>query len=124
MKYSYTTLLVKNMEESISFYMDVLGFEVLSRFNAMPGLEIAFLATGETQIELVMNTESKNAVVGDAVSLGFEVDSLDDALAMVRGKNIPIHSGPFVHPNVKFFFIQDPNGLKIQLKENFPPSRL
>ena len=38
-------------------YMDVLGFEVLSRFNAMPVLRL--LGDGETQIELVMNTESK-----------------------------------------------------------------
>jgi lactoylglutathione lyase len=84
----------------------------------MPGLEIAFLATGETQIELVSNAESANAVVGDAVSWGFEVDSLDAALEMIREKNIKLHSGPFIHPNVKYFFITDPNGLKIQLKES------
>jgi lactoylglutathione lyase len=118
MKFCWSTLLVKNMEESLSFYRDVIGLEVVTRFNAMPGLEIAFLGTGETQIELVCNAESANAVVGDAVSWGFDVASLDDALAMVKERNIPLHSGPFVHPNVKYFFIQDPNGLKIQLKQS------
>jgi lactoylglutathione lyase len=117
MKYSYSTLLVKDMDASLRFYQDVLGLEVVSRFNAMAGLEIAFLATGETQIELVCNAESHNASVGDAVSWGFEVESLDDALAMVKEKHIPVLSGPFIHPNVKYFFIQDPDGLKIELKE-------
>lgn len=123
MKFCWSTLLVKNMEESLRFYQEVIGLEVVSRFNAMPGLEIAFLGTGETQIELVCNEQSRSAVVGDAVSWGVEVDSLDVALTLVKEKGIPIHSGPFIHPNVKFFFILDPNGLKIQLKQSSPPAR-
>ena len=117
MKYCWSTVLVKDMEASVSFYRDVLGLNVAARFKAMPGLEIAFLETGETQIELVCNAEAVSAAVGDAVSFGFVVDSMEEALRMVREKNIPIHSGPFIHPNVKYFFVQDPDGLKIQLKE-------
>jgi lactoylglutathione lyase len=117
MKFCWSTLLVKNMEESLAFYTEIIGLEISTRFNAMPGLEIAFLGSGDTLIELVCNAEARNAVVGDAVSWGFDVDSLDDALKMVREKGIPIHSGPVVHPNVKYFFILDPNGMKIQLKE-------
>jgi lactoylglutathione lyase len=116
-KYKWSTLLVKDMEESLSFYRDVLGLRVAGRESVMPGLEIAFLDTGETQIELVMSADGANAVAGDAVSWGFEVDSLDDVLKRVAEKHIPLLSGPFLHPNVKFFFIQDPNGLKIELKE-------
>jgi lactoylglutathione lyase len=105
------------MDESLKFYTEVIGLKLVDRFTAMPGLEIAFLGTGETLIELVCNAESQNAAVGDAVSWGFDVESLDEALKMVREKGIPIHSGPVVHPNVKYFFILDPNGMKIQLKE-------
>lgn len=118
MKYCWSTILVRDMEASVTFYRDVIGLKVAARLSPMPGLEIAFLGTGDTQIELVANAESANAVTGDAVSFGFEVESMDDALKMVRERNIPIHSGPFIHPNVKYFFIQDPNGLKIQLKES------
>ncbi len=117
MKFCWTTLLVKDMEASLKFYQDIIGLEVAARFSPMPGMELAFLDAGETQIELVYNAESTNAVVGDAVSYGFDVPSLDEALKMVKENNIPIYSGPVVHPTVKFFFIQDPNGLKIQLKE-------
>ncbi len=118
MKFCWTTLLVKNLEESLKFYTEVIGLEIASRFSPVPGTEIAFLGKGETQIELVCNAESANAVVGDAVSYGFDVPSLDDALKMVREKGIPLLSGPTEHPTVKYFFIQDPNGLKIQLKQS------
>ena len=117
MKFCWSTLLVKDMEESLKFYTEVIRLDIASRFSAMPGVEIAFLGTGETLIELVCNGEAHNTVVGDAVSWGFDVDSLDDALKMVKEKGIPVHSGPVVHPNVKYFFILDPNGLKIQLKQ-------
>lgn len=117
MKFSYSTLLVKNMDETLSFYRDVLGLSIAGRFSPVPGLELAMLDTGETQIELVCSEESAGAVTGSAVSFGFEVESLDDMLALMKVKGIPIHSGPFYHPNVKFFFILDPNGLKIELKE-------
>ena len=117
MKYCWSTVMVKDMDESIKFYQDILGLEIASRFSAMPGLELAFLNAGDVQLELVCNSESANAVIGDAISFGFEVPSLDEALKMVNEKGIAIHSGPFVHPTVKYFFIQDPNGLKIQLKQ-------
>ena len=118
MTFCWTTLMVKDMEASLKFYSEIIGLEIAARFSAAPGTELAFLGTGDTQIELVFNAESTNAVVGDAVSFGFDVPSLDEALQMVKEKNIPIHSGPFTHPTVKFFFVQDPNGLKIQLKES------
>jgi lactoylglutathione lyase len=46
------------------------------------------------------------------------MDSVDEMMAFVKEKGIPIHSGPFQpNPNTKFFFIIDPNGLKIQFVE-------
>jgi lactoylglutathione lyase len=118
MEFCWTTLLVKDMEASLKFYTEIIGLEIAARFSAMPGTELAFLGSGDTQIELVFNAESESAAVGDAVSFGFDVPSLDEALEMVKARGIPIHSGPFVHPTVKFFFVLDPNGLKIQLKES------
>jgi lactoylglutathione lyase len=36
-----------------------------------------------------------------------------------KDKGIPVESGPVQpNPHVKFFFIKDPNGMKIQLVEN------
>lgn len=117
MKFVWCTLMVRDLDKSVKFYEDVIGLNVNSRVVAGQGLEIAFLGDGEVQIELVWNADNPGLICGDAVSWGFEVDSMEEALQMVKEKGIPIHSGPFIHPNVKYFFIQDPDGLKIQLKE-------
>jgi len=37
----------------------------------------------------------------------------------LKEKGIDIHSGPFQpNPDIKFFYLLDPNGLKVQLVEN------
>lgn len=57
--------------------------------------------------------------VGGDISWSFEVDSLDKALALVKEKGIKVDSDPIQPtPHIRFFFIKDPNGMKIQLAEN------
>lgn len=119
MKFCWCTLMVKNMEESLKFYKEIVGLEVDRRFNAGPGGEIAFLGDGETKVELICNEASKEVSYGKDISLGFEVKSVDETMNFVKGKGIDIHSGPFQpNPHVKFFYVLDPNGLKIQFVEN------
>jgi len=119
MKYCWTTLTVKNMDESLKFYQEVIDLPLLKRYPAGPNTEIAFLGNGETQIELICHNNQAETAFGSDISLGFDVESLDTMLEYVREKGIPIHSGPFQpNPNIQFFFIQDPNGLKIQFVQN------
>lgn len=119
MKFCWTTLKVKNMDESLNFYQEVVGLEVDKRFNAGPGTEITFLGDGETKVELICEENSKDVSIGQDISLGFEVESVDEMIKFVKEKGIPVHSGPF-EPNshIRFFYIMDPNGLKIQFVEN------
>ena len=119
MKFCWSTLMVKNLEESLKFYQEIVGLEVSRRFQAGPGMEIAFLGDGDTKIELICNGSSEEVNVGKDISWGFEVDSLDRALSLIKEKGLEIHSGPFQpNPNVKFFYVLDPNGLKVQLVQN------
>jgi len=112
-------MMVKNLEESLKFYIEIVGLNVVKRFNAGPGVEIAFLGDGETKVELICNQDSKEVSFGKDISLGFEVNSLDEMMTVVKEKGIDIHSGPFQpNPHTKFFYILDPNGLKIQFVEN------
>lgn len=88
------------------------------RFQSGQGVEITFLGNGETKVELICNEAIKDINIGENISLGFEVDSVDDMMAFVKKRGIAVHSGPFQpNPNVKFFHILDPNGLKIQFVE-------
>jgi lactoylglutathione lyase len=119
MKFCWSTLTVRNMEESLRFYQEVVGLPLLRRFAAGPDTEIAFLGDGETKIELICRAGKQAVEVGPDISWGFEVDSLDDCMAGLKEKSIPIHSGPFQpNPHSRFLFVTDPNGLKIQFVEN------
>ena len=106
------------MEESLKFYQEIVGLKVDRRFAAGPGVEIVFLGDGETKVELISNEQIKDVSYGQNISWGFEVNSLDEMINFVKEKGIEIHSGLFQpNPNTRFFFVLDPNGLKIQFVE-------
>lgn len=117
MKYLWTTIYVKNLEESIAFYSDLLGLKVMQRFPAGPGKEIAFMgndSNNETLIELFRDNNSGTINFSEFISVGFAVESMDVMLDTVKNKSIPVHSGPFETPGFKFFTVKDPDGLNVQ----------
>lgn len=114
-KFAWTTLMVKDLDATIDFYEEVLGWAVTRRFPAGEGMEIAFMAGGETELEFICSKGKEAIVVGPDISWGFLVESLDDMLAFVKEKGIPIHSGPFTTgAGARYFYIQDPDGMKLQ----------
>lgn len=119
MKFCWTTLHVNDLKESLEFYQEIVGLEIDRRFEAGPGMEIAFLGKGETKVELVDDENMQGINIGEDISLGFEVDSVEKMMDFVQEMGITIDSGPFEpNPHVKFFYIMDPNGLKIQFVES------
>jgi len=117
MKFLWTTINVKNLDESVAFYSSLLELKVLNRFPAGPGMEIAFMGNGsnnETQVELIADSNNSTVTIGESISVGFAVDSAAAMLGTVKQKNIPVHSGPVETPRFVFFCIKDPNGLTIQ----------
>jgi lactoylglutathione lyase len=119
MNFCWNTLTVKNMDESLKFYQEIVGLTLNKRYKAGPGMEIAFLGDGETKVELISNEAIKEVDMGRDISLGFETESVDKMMDFLKNKGIAVLSGPFQPtPYIKFFFIKDPDGLKIQLVEN------
>ena len=118
MKFCWCTISVKNMQESLNFYNDVVGLSMCRKFKAGPSLEIAFLGDGETKLELICDTQTVDITIGNDISCGFTVTSADEKIAELKEKGISIHSGPFQpNPHIKYFYVLDPNGLKIQFVE-------
>lgn len=119
MKFCWITIMVKNMEESLKFYQEIIGLTKDRSFKAGPGMEISFLGDGETKVELICNSDLEEINLGKDISLGFQVKSVDEMMSFVKEKGLGIHSGPFQpNPNIKYFYILDPNGLKIQIVES------
>jgi len=119
MKFCWSTIMVKDMEESLKFYKEIVGLKENRRYQAGPGVEIAFLGEGDAQIELIYNENNKEINIGSDISLGFEVSSIEETMSFVKEKGFDIHSGPFQpNPHIKYIFVLDPNGLKIQFVES------
>ncbi|RCW60990.1 MULTISPECIES: VOC family protein [Halanaerobium] len=121
MSYLWTTIKVKDFEESIEFYQEIVGLELQRKFEAGPEREIAFLAAaaGETEVELITDQGKENVDIGSDISLGFEIDSVAKKIEFLKEKGIKIESGPVApNPEIEFFYVLDPNGVKIQFVEN------
>ncbi len=119
MKFCWATIRIKDLDRSLEFYKEIVGLEISQRMDMGEGKTIVFLGPGETKLEMIYNKEYKDIDFGDSISLGFEVDSVDEKIEFIKSKGLKIHSGPFSPvPSTKFFYVLDPNGLKIQFVEN------
>ncbi len=119
MKFCWCTLQVEDLNESLAFYETVTGLKLIRRFETEDGLEIAFLGEGDTKVELTCSRKNGEKPSCEGISLGFETDSLDDAINFVHSKGIKINAGPFQpNPHTRFFFVLDPDGYNVQFVEN------
>lgn len=119
MKFCWCTIEVKDLEESLRFYQEIAGLSLVRRFSAGDVAEIAFLGDEPTKVELICNKKQPPSGSGQGISLGFEVANLDDTMNFIHEKGLKIESGPFEpNPHTRFFYVLDPDGVKIQFVEN------
>ncbi|MBN2616983.1 MAG: VOC family protein [Spirochaetales bacterium] len=119
MNFLWVTINVKDMEESLNFYQEILGLKLNRKLNPLPGTEIAFLGNGGTEVELIRNVQNGKPQYGNDISMGFSVKSLDEEIKRLKKTGVKDIQGPFQpNPTIKFIYITDPNGVKIQLVES------
>jgi len=113
-KLLHTRMRVSDMDQTITFYTDILGLEVLERKTSPRGSHLAFLAVpnSEELIELCSFPASGPVTVQeDLVHLAFEVDNLDDTIRALNDKQIKITDGPTrTSSGSRFIFIDAPDG--------------
>ncbi len=112
-------LKVADLERSIAFYRDVLGFEVMQRY----GNEAAFLSAGGYHHHLGLNTwQSRNGAPPAPGTTGlFHVAllypdraGLADALRRLRSAGIPL-DGASDHGVSEALYLRDPDGNGLEL---------
>jgi len=118
-------LRVNDLEESLRFYLDVLGMKLLRRKDYESGrFTLAFVGYGDEAstavIELTHNWDTKSYTLGDAfghVAIGTEdVRAACERIRAAGGKVVR-EPGPMKHGGGVIAFIEDPNGYKIELIE-------
>ena len=113
-KVQYTTLIVKNLEQSVKFYRDVLGFAEGYHVDLPVGQITIMQSQDGACVELIESPQFEAGMY----SIGTDVDDLDEALRELEGHGCsPI--SPVVKTTVgRQVFITDPDGIRICLIEH------
>ena len=123
-KLLHTRMRVSDMEQTIAFYTNVLGLEVLERKVSPRGSHLGFIKVpnSEELIELSSFTPSGPVKVQeDLVHLAFQVESLDDTIAALHAKGVKVTDGPTqTSSGSRFIFIDAPDGYEVELIERPP----
>ncbi len=75
MNFCWTTIQVMDMDKSLAFYQEIVGLPLVRRAQASPEMELAFLGSGETQVELICDGKPQAVNHGDSISMGFRTGS-------------------------------------------------
>jgi lactoylglutathione lyase len=123
MRILHTMLRVKNLEESLNFYCDILGMTLLRQKDYPEGkFTLAFVGYGQESeaavIELTYNWGKSDYTLGDAyghIALGVEDIYSTCEMITERGGKVVRAPGPMQHGTTVIAFVEDPNGYKIEL---------
>ncbi|MGA7922513.1 MAG: VOC family protein [Thermoplasmata archaeon] len=129
MRFLHTSITVKDMDESIRFYTDVLGL-TFERRRKIPEnkAEIAFVHDPESggRVELTYWGGKGSFDAGEQLDhLAFEVGDMDVFLARARTQSVRVAKEPFTLAggSGRIAFILDPNEVWIELIEHRPSDR-
>jgi lactoylglutathione lyase len=124
----YVGIRVKDLQQSIDFYVNVLGMTLKARHRIRETQgESAFLESGDDGCNLELNYYEQASpynvpyVVGEGLDhLAFKVENLDEAMKEAECLGHPcIHEVTTKGPSSEYrwVYIEDPNGIWIELNE-------
>ncbi len=125
MRILHTMLRVTNLDESINFYTNIFGMEILRKTDFPDGkFTLAFLGYGDessnTVLELTHNWETDSYEMGNAYGhIAIAVDDSYKACDEItaKGGEVVRPAGPMMHGSTVIAFVKDPDGYMIELIE-------
>jgi lactoylglutathione lyase len=123
-------LRVGNLEESLTFYCDVLGMKLLRRKDYPAGeFTLAFVGYGEESdhsvLELTHNWGVEKYDLGNAyghIALGVDdIYATCETIGQLGGKVVR-EPGPMKHGSTVIAFVEDPDGYKVELIQSKTPA--
>lgn len=123
MTISYVVLFVKDMEKTLSVYRDAIGLEVNKRYEDN-GDDVAFLVEkgGEPMVDqplLEIVCSPAKAKDLSSVFLGFEVDSVPEAIERMKKAGMRVINEPYSpDEGVTIVTMSGPDNETIELMQN------
>ena len=117
MKFNWVTFKVSDMEKSLAFYNGLLKLEIAARFGSEEHQIVMLGKNDGPKIELICEPNYNTENLGHGVTVGLEPENLDALVDSLKEQGLKV-SGPISpNPNIRFFFVKDPDGYSIQLAE-------
>lgn len=96
MKVDHIGIAVKNLDETLKFYTDILGLTLQgTEVVEAQKVRVAFLPVGDTEIELLESTSEDGPIAkfieknGEGVQhIAFKVDNLEEAIEEMKAKGM------------------------------------
>jgi len=125
MKVHHVAITVNNLEESVNFYTQVLGFEIAKKFSREDMRAYAtFIKLNDFQIELWQFQDMKensnplnNIKVRGIRHIAFEVDNLKDTISKLTNKGLEFSEPKLGASGHNYSFTTDPNGVALEFYE-------
>lgn len=123
-RFVYTGIRVKNMDESIRFYTEVLGMQIAEKREktAPTRGEVVTLKSSNSEQLLELNFYEEDSpfyapyVNGEDLDhLAFDVEDLESSVSDLRRKGVEILVEPYRIGGWREAFVKDPNGIWIEL---------
>lgn len=112
MKIKYTTMIVKDIEETSRFYTENFKLEKIEEFAMPDKFKMVMLTDGDNVLELIENNEKSTIS-----SIGIEVDNLNETITKLEKEKIEFINKPKDNNDIQIATFLDLNGLKISLSE-------
>lgn len=126
--FDHVGITCSNMEKTVAFYRDLLGFREFYRARNSAGTEVVFLDAGGGMLELFMpNRPVKTPAAADSPDqagfrhISLRVDNLDEMYTRLCDAGVKFRDPPKA-PNIsptakKLAFCFDPDGVLVELME-------
>ncbi len=119
MKWDHVGIKCADIEKSLAFYCDLLGFEIQEKLEIM-GKTFYFVGNESTSIEMEAgnpgDTQIDPRFQTGQNHLSFLVDDVQAMVDRLKDKGVPILLEPFPsRPDRLTSFIEDPDGVFIQM---------
>ncbi|WP_416731218.1 VOC family protein [Fictibacillus sp. JL2B1089] len=116
----HTGIMVSNMENSIKFYTEVLGLDLLDRFDhtSVP-VELAFLGVeGKVLVELIAGYTGPVTNEGKVHHIAFSVKNIEEQYELLQKKDVVMKDKEITElPNGKYFFFYGPDEESLEFFE-------
>ena len=113
----HVNMKVKNLEESVKFYVDLFGFEIKQKDNPNKA-DVPSKIIGNYSIKLCLYEIPDMKPEGGIAHFGFHISNFNEVIAKCQEKEVEIlYGGEIDWEKSKSVYILDPSGYEIELSQ-------